>query len=86
LAAASSTAGGGYTPATIRVEHGRPVRLRFRREETNPCSSFVVFGDSGISARLPAGKTVTVDLPPASPGEYPFTCHLGVLRGTLVAR
>jgi cupredoxin-like protein len=77
---------GGYTPATIVVEHGRPVRLRFRREETSPCSSFVVFGDFDISARLPAGKTVTVDLPPAAVGEYPFTCHLGVLRGTLVAR
>jgi len=77
---------GGYTPATIVVEHGRPARLRFRREEANPCSSFVDAGDFGISAKLPARKTVTVDLQPDLPGEYPFTCHLGVLRGTLVAR
>ena len=25
---------GGYTPDTIIVRHGRPVRLNFRREET----------------------------------------------------
>lgn len=77
---------GGYTPAVVVVEHGRPVRQHFDREESDPCSSVVVFGDFGMSATLPAGKMVTVDFRPDSPGEYPFTCPRGVLRGTLVAR
>ena len=32
---------GGYTPDTIRVTAGRPVRLLFRREETAACSEQV---------------------------------------------
>jgi len=27
---------GGYTPDAIVVRHGKPVRLNFRREETDP--------------------------------------------------
>lgn len=46
----------------------------------------VIFGDLGISAELTAGEAVTVDLPPVSPGEHPFTCQLGVLWGTPLAR
>jgi EmrB/QacA subfamily drug resistance transporter len=76
----------GYTPATIIVKHGQPVRLRFDREETNPCSRTVTFGDLGISADLPPGRTTTVNLPSLPPGEYPFACRPGVLRGTVVAR
>ena len=46
---------GGYTPDTILVRHGRPVRLNFRREETASCSDKVIFADSNKSAELPTG-------------------------------
>ena len=36
---------GGYTPDTIIVRHGKPVRLNFRREETASCSEKVILGD-----------------------------------------
>ena len=75
---------GGYNPPVIRVEHGRPVRLTFRREETNPCSEQVVFDAFSKHAGLPEGQLVTVELMPDQPGEYPFTCGMGMLRGTLV--
>jgi plastocyanin domain-containing protein len=75
---------GGYTPDVIVVEHGRPVRLNFRREETAACSEMVVFGDFGKSAKLPTGETVAVELLPEKPGEYEFACQMGMLRGKLV--
>ena len=75
---------GGYTPDVIVVERGKPVRLVFRREETSPCSEMVVFDAFEKSARLPEGKPVTIELMPAEPGEYAFTCQMGMLRGTLV--
>ena len=75
---------GGYTPDTIVVERGTPVRLVFRREETSPCSETVVFEAFKKSAALPEGKTVPVELLPTEPGEYGFTCGMGMLRGTLV--
>jgi len=75
---------GGYTPDTIVVERGKPVRLVFRREETSPCSEQVVFDAFGKSARLPEGKPVAIELMPNEAGSYPFTCQMGMLRGTLV--
>jgi len=75
---------GGYTPDVIVVQHGKPVRLTFRREETAPCSEMVIFGDFGKSATLPAGQAVAVEFVPETPGEYEFTCQMGMLRGKLV--
>ena len=75
---------GGYTPDVIVVQHGKPVRLNFRREESSACSEMVVFGDFGKSAHLPEGQVVPVELMPERPGTYPFTCQMGMFRGTLV--
>ena len=75
---------GGYTPDVIVVQHGRPVRLNFRREESAACSQMVIFGDFGKSAHLPEGQIVPVELMPERPGEYPFSCQMGMLRGRLV--
>lgn len=75
---------GGYTPDTIVVRAGKPVRLTFRREETSPCSEMVVFGDFGKSAKLPEGELVPVEFLPEDPGTYEFTCQMGMLRGHLV--
>jgi plastocyanin domain-containing protein len=75
---------GGYTPDVIVVEHGRPVRLNFRREETAACSEMVVFPDFDRSRRLPTGETVPVEFLPQQPGEYEFACQMGMLRGKLI--
>ncbi len=75
---------GGYTPDVIVVQHGKPVRLNFHREETAACSEMVVIGDFGKSAKLPTGATVALELLPEQPGEYEFTCQMGMLRGKLI--
>ena len=75
---------GGYTPDTIIVRHGRPVRLNFRREETASCSDKVIFADFMRSAELPTGGTVAVELLPKEPGEYSFACPMGMFRGRMV--
>ncbi len=75
---------GGYTPDIIVVQHGKPVRFNFRREETAACSEMVIFNDFGKSAHLPTGETVPVEFLPEQPGEYEFTCQMGMLRGKLI--
>ena len=75
---------GGYVPDTIRAEAGMPLRIVFRREESAACSEQVVFPAFGKSATLPPGEAVAVELLPEEPGEYEFTCAMGMLRGTLV--
>jgi plastocyanin domain-containing protein len=75
---------GGYTPDVIVVQHGKPVRLNFRREETAACSEMVIFNDFGKSAQLPTGKTVPVEFLPEKAGEYEFSCQMGMFRGKLI--
>ena len=72
---------GGYTPDVLIVQHGKPVRFNFRREETAACSEMVVFNDFGKSAQLPTGETVPVEFLPEKPGEYEFSCQMGMFRG-----
>lgn len=75
---------GGYTPDTIVVRHGKPVRINFRREETASCSDKVIFADFNKSADLPTGEVVPVELLPNQPGEYGFACPMGMFRGRLI--
>ena len=75
---------GGYTPDTIIVSLGKPVRLNFRREETASCSDKVVFEHFGKSAELPTGELVAVELMPKEAGEFPFACPMGMFRGRLI--
>jgi len=77
---------GGYTPDVIVVERGKPVRLTFRREETAACSEMVLLPDFDRSAKLPEGEEVPVEFVPDEPGEYEFSCQMGMLRGKLVVR
>ena len=78
------TVKGGYTPDTIVVQAGKPVRLQFYRDETADCSERVVFERFGIDQQLPAFQTTTVEFTPEQPGEYPFRCGMSMLKGLLV--
>ena len=77
---------GAYTPDLIVVEHGKPVRLSFLRQETAACSEEVVFPDFARRAQLPEGELVPVEFTPNEAGEYEFHCGMGMLRGRLVVR
>jgi len=78
------TVKGGYTPDTIVVRAGTPVRLQFYRDETADCSERVVFEDFGIDAALPAFQTTAVEFTPEEAGEFRFRCGMNMLKGLLV--
>jgi plastocyanin domain-containing protein len=75
---------GGYTPDVIVVKKGIPVRINFYRDETADCSDTVVFGDFKIRKPLPAFKTTSIEFTPEKPGEYVFTCGMGMMKGKLI--
>jgi len=75
---------GGYTPDTIVVRAGEPVRLQFYRDETADCSERVVFEDFGIDVALPAFQTTPVEFTPEEAGEFRFRCGMNMLKGLLV--
>lgn len=78
------TVAGGYSPAEIHVRAGRPVRLVFNRQETNPCSEEIVVPDFGIRRFLPVHQKTPVDFTPAAPGVHEFTCGMGMLHGKVI--
>lgn len=80
------TVKGGYSPDTIVVKKGVPVRLDFYRDETSSCSEQVVFGDFGISKNLPAFKTTPIEFTPDKTGEFTFACGMNMLRGKLIVQ
>lgn len=77
---------GGYAPNTIFVQAGKPLRLEIVREEKTACSEMIVFPDFQKSMVLPYGKRMTIELMPDRPGSYPFTCQMGMYRGTMVVK
>jgi plastocyanin domain-containing protein len=75
---------GGYSPDVLVVNAGQPVRLDFLRQETASCSEMVLFPDFDRSAKLPPGEVVPIEFTPETPGEYEFTCQMGMFRGKLI--
>lgn len=75
---------GGYDPSEIRVEAGRPVRLIFDRQETNPCSDELVIPEFRIHRALPPHQRTAVEFTPDSPGTFDFKCGMGMLHGKLI--
>jgi plastocyanin domain-containing protein len=75
---------GGYSPDVIVVKKGIPVRIDFYRDETADCSDTIVFGDFNIRKPLPAFRTTPVEFTPEKPGEYTFTCGMGMMKGRLI--
>jgi plastocyanin domain-containing protein len=78
------TVKGGYTPDTIVVRAGTPVRLQFYRDETADCSERLVFERFGIDVPLPAFATTAVEFTPEEAGEFQFRCGMNMLKGLLV--
>lgn len=76
---------GGYTPDTVRVAAGTPVRIVFHRQESDPCSERVILDDFAIAADLPTDTNVPVEFTPEQAGTYEFACQMGMLRGKVIA-
>lgn len=77
---------GVYNPSHIEVPVNQPVTLRFIREDASPCAEYVIFSTLNISQQLPLGKPTDLVFTIKTPGEYEFTCQMGMYRGKLIAR
>jgi plastocyanin domain-containing protein len=75
---------GGYSPAVVKVQRDRPVRLVFDRRETSSCSEEIVIPAFGIRRFLPPHQRTAIDLPASGPGEFELSCGMSMLHGRLV--
>ncbi|MDR3476755.1 MAG: cupredoxin domain-containing protein [Gammaproteobacteria bacterium] len=77
---------GAYQPAYIEVERQHEVTLRFLRKDPSPCAEIVTFGALNVSQQLPLNQPVDIMLKLDNPGEYEFTCQMGMYRGKLIIK
>lgn len=78
------TVAGGYSPSTIAVHTGRPVRLILDRQETNPCSEELVIPAFGVRKFLAPHQKTVVEFTPSAAGTFDFSCGMGMLHGRIV--
>ena len=66
-----------FTPETIEVTAGQPVRLTLTNVDTITPHNFIMNDEAAglnIDTSVSAGKTTTVEFTPTTPGSYTFYC------------
>jgi len=74
---------GGYSPDLIVTRAGLPLTLVFDRRDSGPCTDEIVLPDFRVRRRLPTGRKTAITIVPPSPGEFPFSCGMNMLHGTI---
>ncbi len=76
----------GYHPSTLpELTAGVPVRLIINSEDSYSCASSFVIPELGIERRLKPGENI-IEFTPTRAGKIPFSCSMGMYRGTLQVR
>src|SRR2546430_7114854 len=75
------TVKGGYTPDTIVVQAGKPVRLQFYRDETADCSERLVLGGFRPRVGPPPVPTTPGGVTPGGAGGVRVSCGVKKLKG-----
>ncbi|MDP2886405.1 MAG: efflux RND transporter periplasmic adaptor subunit [Ignavibacteria bacterium] len=80
------TVDGAYTPEIVHVQKGKPVRMKFYREDNSECTKEVVFKSLNIRKALPSKKTTVIEFTPKQSGEIVFVCGEDMVRGKVVVK
>lgn len=75
---------GEYSPKVVHVRRGERTRLRFLRKSSGGCAEELLIPGLEVKAVLKPLTETVVEIQPTAPGEYEFSCGMGMLRGTLV--
>lgn len=73
--------GYGYQPSELTVRAGVPVRFHVDGTRAGGCTRGFVIPSLGIQKVLAAGDNV-FEFTPQSPGRIPFSCSMGMVRGS----
>ena len=73
--------GTGYNPNQFTVKKGNTVRWIINSTNQYTCASYVIMPAYKISKPLKAGENV-IEFTPTKTGVIPFSCSMGMYRGT----
>lgn len=72
---------GGYSPARVQIDAGRPARIVFASDNAAGCALALLF--EGQQMILPQTGETPIDLPPQRPGTISYMCAMGMYGGTI---
>ena len=75
----------GFSPSTVTVKAGQPVRLVFDTKEKG-CIDTVVFDKMHLKKSLKNGTKTVVMFTPKRAGTYAFHCAMNMMKGQVVAK
>jgi uncharacterized protein len=73
----------GYEPSKLTVKAGIPVRWEIDGQDVGGCTSGIVVPSLHIQKNLTQGENLITFTPPSKPGTIPFSCSMGMVRGTI---
>jgi sulfite exporter TauE/SafE len=73
----------GYSPNSIKVKKGLPVRLTLISDKVYTCSLAFRIPSLGISKNLKPTDTQVIEFTPTEAGQIPFSCSMGMYRGVI---
>lgn len=72
---------GGYSPNRFTIRAGKPVRWEVDGTGAAGCTTVLVSRPLGVQKLLARGSNV-IEFTPKVPGEVPFSCGMGMFRGS----
>ena len=73
----------GYSPRNLRVKANQPVELTLKNNEAYSCASAFSFRAFGLYADLGPREQKVFSFTPTKPGNYTFSCSMGMYTGIL---
>lgn len=73
---------GGYSPREFTLQRDVPARIRASGPGIGGCLSILQIPKLGIRKRLDPNGVTEIAFTPKDPGRYPFSCAMGMFRGT----
>lgn len=74
---------GTFRPNRIVIKRGVPVRWLVDGQDISGCADSIIAPSIGISRRLQLGLNV-INFTPVRAGEIPFSCSMGMIRGSFI--
>ncbi len=73
----------GYSPTRVRVKKNVPVRLVLKSQDTYSCAVAFRLPAFGISTFMKPTATETFTFTPTKPGNFTYSCSMGMYQGVL---
>jgi hypothetical protein len=71
----------GYAPSKFTIQQGIPVKWLIDAKDQYTCASTVIASKIGVRKNLSLGQNI-IEFTPKEIGQIPFSCSMGMYRGT----